>query len=283
MPCITEISAREASMRKENPDLAEAAKLLHQVHTFGRWSVYLAHEAGTLLIRAKKQLKHGCWGPALKKFGINQATAGRYMVIARSFDILQLAEFQSVDAALQEAKGSMHHGLTGFSEWFTPSRYISAARISMNGITLDPASCKSANEVVKADRFYSVTDNGLKQNWSGEKVWLNPPYDSERCSEFMKKFVYSDIECGCCLVNTLVSSSEAGQLLLENSDAVCFVSGRIAFEGPRSKGQGSQYSSMIAYRGSDPDQFHAAFEGLGVVIKPMARAKEAPMLKLVNK
>ena len=63
------------------------------------------------------------------------------------------------------------------NEWYTPARYIYAARELMGGIDLDPASCEQANKTVKAARIYDSTSNGLDPDnkWDG-CVWLNPPY-----------------------------------------------------------------------------------------------------------
>lgn len=65
------------------------------------------------------------------------------------------------------------------NEWYTPAKYIEAAREVMGGIDLDPASCWEANQAVKASKYYSIEDNGLAQEWRAECVWLNPPYGND--------------------------------------------------------------------------------------------------------
>jgi len=60
-------------------------------------------------------------------------------------------------------------------ELITNYDLISSAHALMNGIDLDVASSKVANEYVQAEKFYSPMDDGLNvQEWSG-KVYLFPP------------------------------------------------------------------------------------------------------------
>ncbi len=58
---------------------------------------------------------------------------------------------------------------------FTPPHVVEATSTTLGGeIDLDPASCASANTVVRAKRYYTVADDGLVQPWSG-RVFVNPP------------------------------------------------------------------------------------------------------------
>lgn len=61
------------------------------------------------------------------------------------------------------------------NEWFTPAKYIEAAREVMGSIDLDPASCYQAQKTVRATIYYDKEENGLEYNWHG-RVWLNPPF-----------------------------------------------------------------------------------------------------------
>jgi hypothetical protein len=60
------------------------------------------------------------------------------------------------------------------AEWYSPRAFTEAAHEVMGGIDLDPASSAIANTVVRAERFYTETDDGLTKPWEG-RIWLNPP------------------------------------------------------------------------------------------------------------
>ena len=84
---------------------------------------------------------------------------------------------QSTTAPNVVAKTPHVSHYSGYYEWYTPTRYVEAARAVLGTIDLDPASSETANAVVGAARFYDIENDGLRQEWRGE-VWLNPPYSS---------------------------------------------------------------------------------------------------------
>lgn len=55
--------------------------------------------------------------------------------------------------------------------WGTPESFLSGLRQEFS-FTLDP--CASHTNA-KAERYYTIEDDGLTQPWTGT-VWMNPPY-----------------------------------------------------------------------------------------------------------
>ena len=77
---------------------------------------------------------------------------------------------------------------SGDVEYYTPGKIVEAARLTMGGIDLDPASSAAANARVRAVRFFTEADNGLSKKWKG-RVWMNHPFQrrEEPCKTFCDK------------------------------------------------------------------------------------------------
>lgn len=65
-----------------------------------------------------------------------------------------------------------HLSLT--EDHYTPPKIAVLARALMGRIDVDPASSSIANKIIKADKIFTKTDNGLIRPWHG-RVFLNPP------------------------------------------------------------------------------------------------------------
>lgn len=75
---------------------------------------------------------------------------------------------------------------SGRTDWYTPSEIVEAARRVMGYISLDPASSAKANEIIRADRYYTIERNGLASTWFG-RVWLNHPFSAKTNQAWMDK------------------------------------------------------------------------------------------------
>lgn len=152
-------------------------------------------------------------------------------------------------------------------EWYTPAGIIESARLVMGSIDLDPASNSVANEVVKADTFYTQEDDGLSRDWYGN-VFMNPPYARGMVSEFCNKLVSEDgnITQWIVLINC-ISGTPYFHRLLDVSNVFCFVRGFLRFGGPTgSAPQKSMYSSAIIGRVINTDLFRSQFSEHGYVL-----------------
>ena len=74
-------------------------------------------------------------------------------------------------------------------EWSTPQDFFDELNKEFD-FTLDPC---ATPENAKCEKYYTKEDDGLKQDWSGETVFCNPPYGRaikdwvKKCYEESKK------------------------------------------------------------------------------------------------
>lgn len=120
---------------------------------------------------------------------------------------------------------------TGEVEWFTPERYLNAAREVMGAIDLDPASSERAQQRVRAEHCYTRETDGLKQPWFG-RIFLNPPYESRQVQAFVRRLLTTFTEHEVTEAILLVNSSPDTQWFQDAEracSALCHTRGRIAF------------------------------------------------------
>lgn len=216
--------------------------------------------------------------PTLGELGISHDLSSRAQQIAsipeEEFEQTlaeHRAEQQAVTGRTMEKLANRAHvaNNSGENEWYTPAQFIEAARLTMGGIDLDPASCELANATVKAAKFFDIETNGLAQEWHG-RVWMNPPYAQPLIQQFAEKivaaFMDNEIEQACVLVNNGTETAW-GQALLEQASAVCFPKSRIRFIDKNGQASGAPLQGqMIVYLGDEPERFRQAFSSFGVVL-----------------
>lgn len=171
-----------------------------------------------------------------------------------------------VSDRLRSEQRVAHIGSSASEEWYTPSAYVEAARRVLGGIDLDPASNETANEVVRADRFYTAQDDGLAQPWAG-RVWLNPPYGG-KCAPFVAK-LQDEYEAGRVTAAILLVSAYSTDTIWFQplyDHVLCFTNHRIDFYSPDGRGGSSNHGSVFAYLGPDAATFAAEFSTFGSIL-----------------
>lgn len=157
-------------------------------------------------------------------------------------------------------------------EWYTPEKYIKAAREVIGGIDLDPASCDAANETVKASQVFTAEDDGLEQDWHG-RFFLNPPYGKKDggslaaafCQKAIAEYDLGHATAGIILVNSVHSQNWQACLY---DFPVCFVDHRIQFvSGDGEENKNPTFQNIFVYLGPDKAKFADVFSKFGYVME----------------
>lgn len=254
--------------------IREINKLYQEIESAGQVMIGKAIRIGELLDAQKSSMQHGEWIPWVElNLPFNRMQAAKYMRVHANRQVLlnEQSTFHLEDAISSLAKPKAAHVShnSGENEWYTPPKFIEAAREVMGGIDTDPASSKIANKTVKAKTFYTVENDGVEQEW-GQRVWINPPYSQPQITEFcdvlVEKLGTGEVQEACALVNNATETA-FGQKLLNICAAVCFPSGRIKFLDKHGDAKGTPLQGqMIVYFGDDADKFCSEFAGFGVCL-----------------
>lgn len=163
--------------------------------------------------------------------------------------------------------GHFRTRFTGENEWYTPPEYIEAARACLGAIDLDPATAPAAQETVRAARFFTRDDDGLKHEWHG-RIWLNPPYAQPEIARFIDKLL-TEVSAGRATEAILLTHNytdtgwfhaAAGQCA-----ALCFTRGRIRFVGASGEIAAPTQGQAFFYFGPGLDRFRATFASIGFI------------------
>lgn len=154
----------------------------------------------------------------------------------------------------------------GDYEWYTPPKYVEAARKVLGVIDLDPASSETANERIGARFILTQSDDGLTCPWYG-RVWLNPPYGGLQADftiKLLAEYEAGNVTEAILLVNANSTDTRWFSGLWNHT--LCFTDHRINFEGVHNPGTGSTHGSVFAYLGAGRDSFAGVFSEFGAVV-----------------
>ena len=209
----------------------------------------------------------------IESAGFTKSQAQRYQTLAKHPEIVEKAKQQArenhdvvtqtaVLNAIKENKQPHVFNNSHDNEWYTPEIYIEAAREVMGGvIDLDPASNDFANQTVKAEKYYSIEDDGLQHEWFGN-IWMNPPYSTKEISDFARKLSESTFNQAIVLVNN-ATETEWFRTFIQKANAIVFSTGRIKYrKRDGEKGTPLQGQAFI-YFGQNENTFLKVFSRFG--------------------
>lgn len=123
-------------------------------------------------------------------------------------------------------------------EWYTPQLLFDALNEEFH-FTLDP--CATA-ENAKCAKFYTKEQDGLKQDWTGETVFCNPPYG--RCMEPWLRKCYEHFMGGGTAVLLIPARTDTRWFheYVYGKAEIRFIKGRVKFGGAK---YNAPFPSMI--------------------------------------
>jgi len=133
---------------------------------------------------------------------------------------------------------------TGNDEWETPQELFNELDAEF-GFTLDPcANDKNA----KCKKYFTAEQDGLKQDWTGEVVFCNPPYSSRKQDQWVEKCHEHAMGGGTAvmLIPARTDTRRFHDHILGKAE-IRFLRGRIKFGDSK---QGAPFPSMVVvFRG----------------------------------
>lgn len=135
------------------------------------------------------------------------------------------------------------------SSWATPQDIYDKLNKMFGPFNLDPA---ASDDNHKCEKYYTRTDNGLRQSWYGHLTFLNPPYGNQIikwvrkcCNErYHTKLI-------CALLPSRTDTQWWHEYVLNKANSLHFVRGRIKFEGSYNS---APFPSVIAiYLPAEPE------------------------------
>jgi len=126
------------------------------------------------------------------------------------------------------------------NEWETPQDFFDKLNEEFH-FTLDPC---ATHENAKCKKYYTVKEDGLKQDWQGETVFCNPPYGRaikdwvRKCYEESRKPNTTVVM----LIPARTDTSYFHDYIYKKAKEIRFVRGRLKFGNSKN---GAPFPSMV--------------------------------------
>ena len=115
------------------------------------------------------------------------------------------------------------HYLSQSNEWSTPQDLFDALDAEFH-FTIDVA---ATPDNAKCKRFYTKEQDGLSQDWTGERVWCNPPYGRE-IGKFIKKLASGEADIAVALIPARTDTKYFHDYIYHKAE-IRFIKGRLKF------------------------------------------------------
>ena len=125
-------------------------------------------------------------------------------------------------------------------EWETPKEFFDKLNEEFN-FTLDP--CATPGNA-KCKKYYTVKEDGLKQDWQGETVFCNPPY-GKAIKNWVKKCYEESRKPNTTVVMLIPARTDTTyfhEYIYKKAKEIRFVKGRLKFGNSKN---GAPFPSMV--------------------------------------
>jgi phage N-6-adenine-methyltransferase len=128
-----------------------------------------------------------------------------------------------IKGALRRASTLDVHFSSATDEWATPQKLFDPLNAVFH-FTLDPCAT-SVN--AKCRRYFTIVEDGLRQDWDGERVFMNPPY-GRAIGDWVKKASEANALV-VCLLPARTDTRWWHDYVVGRGASVSFLKGRLRF------------------------------------------------------
>lgn len=129
-------------------------------------------------------------------------------------------------------------------EWATPQSFFDEVNAEFQ---FDLDVC-ATDENHKCEKYFTMSDDGLSQNWGGARVWCNPPYSE--IDKWVAKAFYETKQDNTLVVMLIPSRTDTKYFhnYIYNRTEIRFVKGRLKFGD--GKNSAPFPSMLVIFRGA---------------------------------